>query len=209
MIVQVGTDSGAYLSDIASGLTWAADHGARVANMSWAGSSDSSTLQSATSYAHSKGVVMTAAAGNSNCDCVTYPAADPYVLGVAGVSNSGSKAGDSNYGSWVKVAAPEGDMTAWPSINGAPGYAPVGGTSSAAPAAASIAGVLFSANTGLTNTQVEQALESTATPVSFSVQYGRVDTLAALASLGFSDPQPASAPVNTALPQLMVETNGD
>ena len=28
MIVQVGTDAGAYMSDIATGLTWAADHGA-------------------------------------------------------------------------------------------------------------------------------------------------------------------------------------
>src|SRR5207245_10445169 len=83
MIVQVGTDSGAFMSDIASGLVWAADHGARVANMSWAGTADSSTMQSATSYAHSKGVVMTAAAGNSNCDCVTSPAADWYALGVA------------------------------------------------------------------------------------------------------------------------------
>src|SRR6266478_2849482 len=66
MIVQVGTDSGAYLSDIASGLTWAADHGARVANMSWAGAADSTALESATAYAHSRGLVMTAAAGNSN-----------------------------------------------------------------------------------------------------------------------------------------------
>src|SRR5258707_4009522 len=168
MIVQVGTDAGAYLSDIATGLTWAADHGARVANMSWAGTSASSTLQAAESYAHSQGLVMTAAAGNSNCDCVTYPGADPYVLGVAGVDNSGNKAGDSNYGAWVMVAAPEGNMTAWPSINGAPGYAPVGGTSSAAPVVAGIAGLLFSANTSLTNAQVEQALESTAVPVSFS-----------------------------------------
>ncbi|TME21001.1 MAG: hypothetical protein E6I67_08845, partial [Chloroflexi bacterium] len=85
MVVQVGTDAGAYFSDIATGLTWAADHGARVANMSWAGSADSSTMQSATTYAHNKGLVVTAAAGNSNCDCVTYPAADPYVVGVAGV----------------------------------------------------------------------------------------------------------------------------
>src|SRR5260221_8528018 len=77
MIVQVGTDAGAYLSDIATGLTWAADHGARVANMSWAGTSASSTLQAAESYAPSQGLVMTAAAGNSNCDCVTYPGADP------------------------------------------------------------------------------------------------------------------------------------
>lgn len=209
MIVQVGTDSGAYLSDIASGLTWAADHGARVANMSWAGTTDSSTLQMATTYAHSKGMVMTAAAGNSNCDCVTYPAADPYVLGVAGVTSSGTKAGDSNYGSWVKVAAPEGDMTAWPSINGAPGYAPVGGTSSAAPAVAGIAGLLFSANPAITNAQAEQALESTSAPVAFNVQYGRVDAMAAMSFLGFVDPQPPTPPLNAYPPLLLVETNGD
>jgi Subtilase family len=88
MPVQVGTDSGPYLSDLASGLTWAADHGARVANMSWAGPSSSSTLTNAVSYARSKGMVVTAAAGNSNCDCPTYPAATPGVIGVAGTSNT-------------------------------------------------------------------------------------------------------------------------
>jgi thermitase len=209
MIVQVGTDSGANLSDIASGLTWAADHGARVANMSWAGTSDSATLRSATTYAHDHGVVMTAAAGNSNCNCVTYPSADPYVLGVAGVSDSGAKAGDSNFGSWVKLAAPEGNLTAWPTINGSPGYAPVGGTSSAAPVVAGIAGLLLSANASFTSAQVEQALESAAAPAGFSVQYGRVDALAALATLGITDPQATSAPSNSAPPQLLVETNGD
>jgi hypothetical protein len=209
MVVQVGTDSGAYLSDIANGLTYAADHGARVANMSWAGTSDSSTLRSATTYAHQHGVVMTAAAGNSNCNCVTYPAADPYVLGVAGVDNSGNKAGDSNYGNWVALAAPEGNMTAWPLMNGSPGYAPVGGTSSAAPVVAGIAGLAFSANPALTNTQVEQALQTSATPVGFPVASGRADALAALEALGFSDPQPSTLPVNVSAPQLFVETNGN
>jgi subtilisin family serine protease len=208
MVVQVGTDSGATVSNIAAGLTYAADHGARVANMSWAGSTDSATLQSATTYAHNKGVVMTASAGNSNCNCVTYPAADPYVLGIAGTSSSGAKAGDSNYGSWVKLAAPEGDVTSWPSLNGAPGYASFGGTSSAAPFAAGIAGLLFSYNPALSNTQVEQALESSAVPVSFGVQYGRVDALAALQSVGATDPQSSSAPVQTAAPQLYYEVNG-
>ena len=209
MIVLVGTDSGASLSDIASGLAYAADHGARVANMSWAGASDSSTLQSAIDYAHDKGLVLTAAAGNSNCNCTSYPAADRNVLGVAGVSNAaGDKQGDSNYGSWVKIAAPEGNMTAWPTINGAPGYAAVGGTSVAAPAAAGIAGLLFSYDPSLTNTQVEQALEVSAAPVKFTVAHGRVDALAALRYLGASDPQPSSRPVQTSPPQLYYERNG-
>jgi hypothetical protein len=208
MPVQVGTDSGANLSDLASGLTWAADHGARVANMSWAGTNTSSTLQSAIAYARSKGLVLTAAAGNSNCDCKTYPAAYSGVLAVGGTSNSGAKAGDSNYGTWVTLAAPEGNLTAWPTINGAPGYAPVGGTSLAAPVVAGIAGLLFSYDPTLTNAQVEQALEASAAPVPFAVQYGRVDALAALQYLGAVDPQGASAPVQTAAAKVYYASNG-
>jgi hypothetical protein len=209
MPVQVGTDSGANLSDLATGLTWAADHGARIANLSWAGSGASSTLATAVSYARSKGMVVVAAAGNSNCNCPTYPSATPGVIGVAGTTSIDSKQGDSNYGTWVKVAAPEGNMTAWPSIGGKPGYAPVGGTSLAAPVVAGIAGLLFSANPSLTGADVERALEESSIPVGFAVQYGRVDALAALNYLGFADPQSASAPANTAAPQILLQTNGD
>jgi subtilase family protein/fervidolysin-like protein len=209
MPVQVGTDTGATWSDLAAGITWAADHGARVENMSWAGTSPSSTLANAVAYARSRGVVVTAAAGNSNCDCPTYPSATPGVIGVAGTTKTDAKDSDSNYGSWVKVAAPEANMTSWPTLNGSPGYAPVGGTSLAAPVVAAIAGLLFSANPALSGTQVEQALEASAVPVGFSVQYGRVDALGALNYLGFTDPQPASAPRNTGAPNIYVETNGD
>lgn len=208
MPVQVGTDSGASYSDMATGIVWAADHGARVVNLSWAGTAGSSTLASAVSYARSKGAVVFAAAGNSNCDCPTYPSATAGVLGVAGASSSGVKAGDSNFGSWVALAAPEGNMTAWPAINGAPGYGAVGGTSLASPAAAGIAGLLFSANPRLSGSQVEQALRSSAIPTSFSVAHGEVDAMAALQALGFSSPQTASAPVNTIAPEVMVQTNG-
>jgi thermitase len=205
--VQVGTDAGANYSDMATGITWAADHGARIENLSWAGTTASSALASAVSYARSKGVVVFAAAGNSNNSTPTYPSATPGVLGVAGVGNAGSKAGDSNYGSWVTLAAPEGNMTSWPTMNGAPGYAPVGGTSLAAPAAAGIAGLILSADPGLTGAQLEQTLESSATPVPFQVADGEIDAMAALRSLGYSDPQAATAPVNGIAPTLLAETN--
>ena len=209
MIVQVGTDTGATLANLAGGLVYAADHDARIANLSWAGSTDSPTLQSAINYAHSKGMVIFAAAGNSNCNCTTYPAADQNVVGVGGVANAaGDKQGDSNYGNWVDIAAPEGNMTAWPSINGAPGYAGVGGTSMASPAAAGIAGLLLSYNPSLSNSQLEQALEVSAAPVNFPIAYGRVDALAALQYLGASDPQPSSAPIQTASPEIYYEVNG-
>jgi thermitase len=209
MVVQVGTDSGASLSNIASGVTYAADHGAKVINLSWAGTADSSTMQSAINYAHNKGLVIFAAAGNSNCDCKAYPAGDQNVLGVGGVSDAaGNKQGDSNFGSWVQIAAPEGNLTAWPTINGAPGYAGVGGTSVASPAAAGIAGLLFSYNPNLTNTQVEQTIENTSVPVNFTLAHGRIDALAALQSLGAIDQQPSSPPVQTAAPHLYSTLSG-
>jgi Subtilase family len=209
MPVQVGTDSGASYANMATGIVWAADHGARVINLSWAGSAQSSTLTEAVAYARAKGAVVLAAAGNSNCDCPSYPAATPGVLGVAGVGMSGAKAGDSNYGTWVDLAAPEGNMTAWPSLNGAPGYAPVGGTSIAAPAAAGIAGLLFSAVPGAGGEAVERALELSSAPTAFSLGYGEVDAMAALRSLGLSDPQPVGAPRNAIPPRMLVESNGD
>jgi Subtilase family/Fervidolysin N-terminal prodomain len=208
MPVQVGTDSGASYSSMASGITWAADHGARVENLSWAGTSSSAVLAEAVSYARSKGVVVFAAAGNSNCDCATYPAATPGVLGVAGVSSSGEKATDSNYGSWVALAAPEGNMSAWPSLNGAPGYAQVGGTSLASPAAAGIAGLILSTNPALSGGQVEQLLESSASAAPFAVAHGEVDAMAALSAMGLSDPQGPGPPVDIIAPQMLVETNG-
>lgn len=211
MPVQVGSDSGAYNSDIASGITWAADHGARIINLSWAGTSSSSLFDSAVSYARSKGAVVVAAAGNTNCDCPNYPAATAGVLGVGGTTSTDTKQGDSNYGSWLTMAAPEGDMTAWPTYNGAPGYAPVGGTSMAAPVVAGIAGLLFSYAPSATGVQVEQALESSAVPLSWNVKYGRVDAMGALAALGAIDPQPTSVPVNAEAPQVlaMSSTGGD
>jgi len=209
MPVQVGTDSGATYANMAAGITWAVDHGARVINLSWAGTNQSSTLAEAVAYARAKGAVVFAAAGNSNCDCPTYPSATPGVMGVAGVAMSGAKAGDSNYGSWVDLAAPEGNMTAWPSINGAPGYAPVGGTSVASPAAAGVAGLLFSAAPGLSGEAVERALQGSATSLGFAVAHGEVDAMAALQAVGLSDPQAAGAPVNTLAPKVLVETNGD
>jgi hypothetical protein len=209
MPVQIGSDAGASLSNMASGIIWAVDHGARVINLSWAGSSSSTTLANAVSYARSKGVVVAAAAGNSNCDCVTYPAATPGVLGVASTNQSDGKNADSNFGSWVAIAAPAGNLTAWPAINGAPGYAPVGGTSLASPVVAAIAGLLFAAKSTLSGSDVEAALQSSAAPVDFPVRSGRVDALAALASVGVVPTPQLGPPVNLRPPSVLVETNGD
>jgi hypothetical protein len=72
--------SGTY-ANVASGLTWAADQGAQVLNMSLGGSSYSATLESAVNYAPGKGAVIVAAAGN-NRSYILYPAAFANVVAV-------------------------------------------------------------------------------------------------------------------------------
>src|SRR5690349_11379843 len=58
----------AYFSTGAQGLTYAADNGARVANISYSGFAGSSTVQNAAQYMKNKGSLVTIAAGNNGID---------------------------------------------------------------------------------------------------------------------------------------------
>jgi subtilisin family serine protease len=206
MPVKVTASGSAYDSNLASGVTWAADHAARVINLSFAGSGSSTTLGNAVAYARSKGVVVVAAAGNSGCDCVTYPSNYPGVVAVGASSNLTGDVlqGYSNYGSWVDVSAPSGNLTTTltdPATGARWGYTPVGGTSLAAPVVAGIAGLLFSARPAAPGTAVEQALVTGADPVSgtHTVASGRIDAADAYAALtgattSSPSPTPSSSP---------------
>jgi subtilisin family serine protease len=73
------TGSGSY-SSITAGIVWAADHGAKVLNMSLGGTAASNTLQAAVTYAANRGVQIVCAAGNNGAEKVAgastvgYPA---------------------------------------------------------------------------------------------------------------------------------------
>ena len=191
----LGADGTGTTANVASGIIWATDHGARVISMSLSGTTGTSTLLSAVQYAHSKGVVLVAAAGNSGTATQTYPAAYPEVLGVAGTDPNDALYAWSSYGSWVKVAAPGCSYT-----TGRSGwFGSFCGTSAAAPAIAGIAGLALSYAGAATNTAVEAALESTAVKISAPVAYGRVDAYAALLALGGSS---AASPTPTPAPTL-------
>src|SRR4029079_8784147 len=98
---------------MASAITWAADHGARVINVSYAGTSSSSTLDAAVAYATNHGAIVVAAAGNDGVGTVTYPAHSPGAIAVAASDQHDNLMNYSNFGSWVDVAAPTGDITTW------------------------------------------------------------------------------------------------
>lgn len=96
--------------DIAAAIRWAADHGAHIINMSLGGGLPSRATESAIRYAHGKGVLVVAAAGNTGRGRVEYPAAHDHVLAVGAVRADGTRAFYSSYGAALDLMAPGGDL---------------------------------------------------------------------------------------------------
>jgi subtilisin family serine protease len=102
---------------VADGITFAADHSARVINLSLSNSvplsSPPQTLCDAVAYAAGKGVVVVAAAGNFASDVSFYfPASCPGALAISATDMTDNIASFSNHGSEVALAAPGVDIIA-------------------------------------------------------------------------------------------------
>jgi subtilisin family serine protease len=150
--------SGSY-SAIANGITYSADRGARIINLSLGGSSTSSTLQSAVSYAWNKGCVLIAAAGNNGTSTTVYPAAYPNVIAVSATTSADTMASFSSFGSFVDLSAPGQDITtAYPGGS----YVTISGTSFSSPLTAGVAALALSRNPALSNAQINSLLVSNA-----------------------------------------------
>jgi serine protease len=185
----LGADGSGYMSDTATGIVYAADHGANVVNMSLGATAQLTAVTNAIAYASSKGVVVVAAAGNSreSGSPVSYPGADPGVIAVAATDSTDAIAGYSNQGSYVDVAAPGSSiLSTVPEANGS--YAFFWGTSMASPHVAAVAALLKGYNNALTPDQIEQAIETSAVDLGPAGKdtdfgYGRIDAAAALAAV--------------------------
>ena len=185
------------MSDLAAGITWAADNGAHIISMSLSGPSGTTTLSSAVKYAVGKNVLLVAAAGNQGDVAVRYPAAYPEVIGVAGSDAADARYSWSNYGSWVDVAAPGVNRSM--SRTGTIGsYA---GTSSATPA---VAGILAIARANHADAaSIRTALEAAAKPVPY-VNHGRVDAQGMMSLLAGgvpTEPTPTPEPTQSPSPE--------
>jgi subtilisin family serine protease len=163
MIVKVTQFGGvANYSDIAAGVTYAAQKGADVINLSLGGYSNSATLRAAVEAA-SQTVVVVGGAGNDDRTDLFYPAAyNDNVLAVAGTTSSDTKVGTSNYGTWVDVSAPGEVITT--TFSGG-GYGDTSGTSMAAPFVAGLAGLLRSKNPGWSADMVRAQIIRTANDI--------------------------------------------
>lgn len=163
-------------ADIAEAIRFAADNGADVINMSLGGGGESKLMREAIDYAHGKGVVIVAAAGNEGRAQASYPALYPHVIGVSAIGPDLKKAPYSNYGKGVDIAAPGGTTstrdldgilqeTINPRALGEFQFKAFQGTSMAAPHVAGVAALVKSQHPTMTPDQVWEVLKTAAQDV--------------------------------------------
>lgn len=186
MPVKVFDQWGGSDVSISDGIIWAADHGARVINMSFGSFYQSGILNDAIDYAYAKGVVMVAAAGNWASQEISYPAALSKVMAISAIDRQNQLADFSSYGPQIDVCAPGEDIysTYWDLYKGST-YAKMSGTSMASPMVAGLAAMLLAKNPKLTNDDVRQIIEVSATDLGDSgwdprYGHGRIDVYKAL-----------------------------
>ena len=97
-------------AQVAEGIIYATDMGARIINLGLAGAGSSETLQSAVNYALAHGVLVVAAAGNTGSAITNYPAGYAGVMAVSAVDNNGNWSAFSSQGSYISIAAPGQDI---------------------------------------------------------------------------------------------------
>jgi thermitase len=204
--VKVLDDQGSgYISDVASGIVYAASHGARVISLSLGGNARTETLHSALDYALANNALPICAMGNSGSSLNTpEPAYWHDCLSVIATDQNGAKASFSNYGIKADVAAPGvailSTMPTYPvTLTTTRGYSmnydALSGTSMATPMVSGIAGLVLSQNPNLTPRQVAGIIEaSSGDGVSWvpNLAFGVVNALKAVSSATNSDSAPPS-----------------
>jgi len=129
--------------DAARAIVYAAENGAKIINLSWGDTQQSSIIEDAIDFAVSNGALVCAAAGNENSNAPMYPAssANNGVIAVGATDNQDQRAYFSNYGSWVDVSAPGVSIYSTYLNNG---LRNMSGTSMATPIVSGVAALLFS-----------------------------------------------------------------
>ncbi|PWJ40960.1 S8 family serine peptidase [Sediminitomix flava] len=153
---------GGFVSNTAASFVYAANNGAVISQNSWGytrpGAYEQAVLDAIRYFiaeagnfpgSPMKGGVVIFAAGNDNNDDKYYPGYMEEVISVSSLGADYTRSYFSNYGEWVDIAAPGGDMA----IDGANGvlstwpndkYAFIHGTSMACPHVSGVAGLVVS-----------------------------------------------------------------
>jgi len=176
---------------IAKAISYAKDNGADVINLSLGSRKYSKLLHEVIEDAIESGVVVAAAAGNSNTTVPHYPAAGDGaaasadgLVAVTSVDKYDKKSSFANYGLWVDIAAPGNDIRSAFPIGM---YANWSGTSMATPFISGQAALIHTAHGSLDPTLVEKWIRRSAKPLTLTnptyvgmLGAGRADVCASL-----------------------------
>jgi serine protease len=213
----LGSNGQGSYDHIIQGIIYAVDQGAQVINLSLAGRNGSQALQDAVKYAHSRGVIVVAAAGNSG-GLVEFPAAyDDYVIAVGATRFDKTLAPYSNFGASIDLVAPGGDTSIDQNQDGyadgvlqqtfkTPGsgytYLFMEGTSMASPHVTGVAALMLSRKPDATQDEIKGALMQTARSLGPREQFGAglLQAANAVAAIGEPVEPPTDTPVSEATP---------
>ncbi len=182
------------------GIMWAADSGARVTNSSWGGGSPLSAISNAFNTTRDGGVFHVAAAGNDGTSTIGWPANLSSLISVSALSDNGTLASFSTFGSGLFISAP-GQGIRTTDRSGSDGYGSgntttIDGTSFASPYTAAVAALVLSVDPSLSPDEVQDVLASTAvdygsTGYDTTFGHGFVNAKNALDALDTGDACPA------------------
>ena len=197
--INISGKGSAYTSDIAEAILWAADHNAKVANLSFGSlAGPTITMKNAAGYLRGKGGVLFQSAGNDGLP-VTYPDAAT-ITTVGATDQNDFKASFSNTGVAVDLSAPGvGILTV-----GRDGLTySVSGTSFSSPILAGVAALMLARNPALLPWQLENLIFANSVDLGASGKdtsfgWGRVNAAAAVQN-AFATPPPDTTPPDAPL----------
>jgi len=158
-----GTASSLNLSALVSGINFSAQNGADAISMSWGGSGQFPSVESAINDAYNNyDVVCLAAAGNWASSSPFYPAYYTNCVAVAGTNSSNLRYSSTNYGTWIDISAPAVNLYSTVPFGN---YNYMTGTSMACPLTAGLVTLMRCQFPTETNAQIIQRLYDAADPL--------------------------------------------
>ncbi|WP_054949836.1 S8 family serine peptidase [Numidum massiliense] len=149
-----------WASDIAKGIKYATDKGAKVINLSLGTSGKSQVVEDALKYANKKKVTVVAATGNAGKGTIGYPASSTYTIAVGSTNNKDKRSKFSNYGKGLTLVAP-GEKIPAMIVNGEVAY--LSGTSMATPHVSAVAAYLYSVRDDMTPAKAKSYFQKNST----------------------------------------------
>ena len=161
-VAVLNDHGGGEFDQIALGVYYAVNNGARVISMSLAGDEPSEALRAAFQYAIGRGTFIAAAMGNDGGPVPLYPAAFPEAFAVGATDGFDGRAGFSSFGPHIDAMAPGVNITVLSAFDDTTTFR-ASGTSASTPMVAGLASLLLASHGGaLRPDQIRDIIEVTA-----------------------------------------------